>query len=256
MPTDHTLTGMPDFHDSLEYLRLHHDLSREALAREADISASYLHRIIRKRLHPGTKALPGLIGAFDLDAAQQRHLHELLQPSADLAPITELRSRLSDLGIQSHLDSLDNHEVMAALFDPLQTVLHGNRVFHRLMPGIADAGNNIVQWMCTPTARDSYDTWDDDMRYFVRMLRTALGRYRDLPRARALFRTLRTYPEFRRVWDSTPMQLTYGPRTAPFRIRTTGSAIPTSLGIEVDEYDDCPDVIIVHGLYNTTAIAS
>ncbi|WP_040837226.1 MmyB family transcriptional regulator [Nocardia brevicatena] len=256
MPKLPVLTGMPDFHDSVEYLRHQHHLSRESAAHQAGISGSYLHQLIRKRTTPSPRIFAKLADSFDLDTAQRQHLHDLCQPSAALPPAAELRRHLTEFGVQHHLDHLDAQEVLGAYFDPLQTVLYGNRLFHRVMPGLAEADDNILLWILSPAGRDTMEDWEDELRYVVTLVRAALGRYRDLPRARTLFRTLRTHPDFRRVWDCTPMQVTYRwSRSAPTGIRVPGANKHLSLSFEVDEYSACPDILITHGLYSTPAIA-
>ncbi|MGY2090472.1 MmyB family transcriptional regulator [Nocardia gipuzkoensis] len=250
------LDGMPDFHDSLEWLRHRHHLTRESAAQQAGFSTSYLNKLIRDRTYPGTRVFTKLADAFDLDPAQRRHLHELWQPSDDLPPAQQLRQHLTALGIQTHLDHLDNRQALAVYLDPLRTVLHGNRTFHRMVPSIAEADNNYFQWMFSPAARDHIDNWDNEARYTVTILRGTLGRYRDLPRARDLFRKLRTTPEFPRIWEATPMQVTYDrPRPTPIHIRTPGTNKPLSLNLEISDYPDCPHVLLAYGLYDTSAIA-
>ncbi|RBO78361.1 MmyB family transcriptional regulator [Nocardia puris] len=251
MLTSPALTGMPDFHHSVEHLRHHHNLSRESVAHQAGISVSYLHQLIQKRTIPGPRAFDGLVRVFDLTPAQRRHLHELIQPSAELALTADMRRHLTNLGVHAHLNHLDTRDILAAYTDPLQTVLHANRTFHRVMPGLAEADHNIIQWMLTPTARDIIDNWDGELRYFVTLLRPALGRHRDAPRARTLFRNLRTHREFREAWDSTPMQVAYDTsRPAPFQITLPCTTQTLALSIEIDQYNACPDVCLTHGLYN------
>ncbi|MBF6366876.1 helix-turn-helix domain-containing protein [Nocardia puris] len=256
MLTSPALTGMPDFHDSVEYLRHHLNLSREALAHHAGISVSYLHQLIQKRTTPGPRAFDGLVRVFDLTPAQRRHLHELIQPSADLALAADMRRHLTNLGVHAHLNHLDTRDILAAYTDPLQTVLHANRTFYRVMPGLAEAGHNIIRWMLTPAARDILDNWDDELRYFVALLRPALGRHRDLPRARTLFRNLRAHTEFRDAWDNTPMHVAYdASRPTPFSIHIPCTNQPVLLSIEIDQYNACPDICLTHGLYNTATLA-
>jgi len=256
MPKLPVLTGMPDFHDSFEYLRHQHHLSREAAAHEARISVSYLHQIIRKRTIPSSRVFANLVDCFDLDTSQRQHLYDLCQPSADLPAAAELRRHLTEIGVHHHLDHLDSCEIVAAYFDPLQTVLHSNRLFHRVMPGLAAADDNILLWILSTAGRDNIENWEDELRYVVTLVRAAMGRYRDLPRARTLFRTLRAHPDFRRVWDCIPMQVTYRwSRPAPTGIRIPGANKHLSLSFEVDEYSAYPDILITHGLYNTPPIA-
>ncbi|MBF6540996.1 hypothetical protein IU418_27720 [Nocardia farcinica] len=145
---------------------------------------------------------------------------------------------------------------MGAYLDPLQNVLHANKVFYRIMPGLDDADHNIVRWMFTPTAHDLIEDWHEHLPYNIRNLRTALGRYRDSPRAQALFRTLRDNPGFRQAWDTTPLQVSYNwHRAIPLRLHPPGNAHPIQLNLEIDQYGACFEILSVHGLYNTNAIA-
>ncbi|WP_040786032.1 helix-turn-helix domain-containing protein [Nocardia pneumoniae] len=248
-----TPAGLPDFHDSLEFLRRHHHLSRESAAQHAGISTSYLNRIAQNRkLLPGRNVVTKLAHSYGLDPWQQRHLHELWEPSAPLTPADELRHRLTSLDVQRHLDHLDTREILAVYIDPLATVLHGNQTFHRTVPGLADADNNLALWMFTLAARRIIDNWNDEARLAVTILRGALGRYRDLPRAQHLFRTLRADPEFTRLWESTTLQVAYGRRNpAPIRLHTLDADEPFPLSLEISEFADCTDVLIAYGIHDT-----
>ncbi|WP_431953283.1 helix-turn-helix domain-containing protein [Nocardia lijiangensis] len=251
-----TLDGMPDFHDTLEFLRHRHHLSRESAAQQAGFSGSYLNRLIRDRTNPGHRVFAKLARAFDLDPLQRRHLQELWQPSADLPPAEELRQRLIGQGVQAHLDELDARKVLAVCCDPLRTVLHGNQIFRSTVPGLAEADDNFSLWMFSPAARDSIVNWESEIRYTVAILRGTLGRYRDLPRARSLFRKLRATPEFPGLWDSTPMQVAYGcRRPAPINLRAPWTNQPRSLSLEISEYGESSDVFIANGVFGTRAIA-
>ncbi|MEV0033356.1 helix-turn-helix domain-containing protein [Nocardia sp. NPDC050793] len=245
---------MPDFHDTIEFLRLHQRLSRAALAASADISASHLDKFINNRTTPGSETFTKLAHAFDLDPAQRQHLHELWLPARDLPSAAELCQRLTDPSVQAHLDDLDSRHVLAVYLDPLRTVLHGNRIFHKSVPGLAEADNNYLLWMFSRVARDNIDDWETEIRHAVTIARGTFGRYRDLPRARSLFRKLRATPEFPRFWNSTPMQVAYGcHRPAPINLRAPCTNQPLSLSLEISEYD--PDVLIANGTYDTLAIA-
>ncbi|WP_280498208.1 hypothetical protein [Nocardia farcinica] len=251
------LSGMPDFHDTLEFLRHKRQLSRESTANKAGFGISRLNQIIQTRTKPGPKVQTGLFAFFDdLTLDQQRHLQDLLHPAAELPPINGLRRYLTNDGVHHHLDYLDRCEVMGAYLDPLQNVLHCNKVFYRIMPGLADADHNIVRWMFSPTARDLIEDWHEHLPYNIRNLRAALGRYRDSPRAQALFRTLRDNPGFRQAWDATPLQVSYNwHRAIPLRLHPPGDAHPIQLNLEIDQYGACFEILSVHGLYNTRAIA-
>ncbi|WP_338767863.1 hypothetical protein V7968_02455 [Nocardia vulneris] len=255
-PNPPVLSGMPDFHDSVEYLRYYLNLSRESTAQKAGFSSSHLNQLIWQRKIPGPKVFEKLVRCFGLTPAQQRHLQDLLQPSVCLPPTDELRRRLTARGVQAHLDYLGRREVLGAYLDPLQTVLHGNEVLHRMMPGLDMADNNIVQWMLTPIARERVDGWASQLLYQVRTLRAALGRYRGAPRARALFQTLRTDIAFRSSWDATPMQVSDNGLCSPLLcMRIPGMRQPLSLNLEINEYEPGSELFIVHGLYSTHAIA-
>ncbi|WP_433195794.1 helix-turn-helix domain-containing protein [Nocardia sp. CA-107356] len=249
--------GLPDFHDSLEFLRRHHHLSRESAAQHAGISTSYLNRLAQNRkLFPRRNVVTKLAHSYGLDPCQQRYLHELWEPSAHLPSADEMRHRLTSLGVPAHLDYLDTREVLAVYIDPLRTVLQGNQIFHRTVPGLADAGNNLALWIFTATARRIIDNYDDEARLAVTILRAALGRYRDLPRARHLFQTLCADPEFTRLWESTTLQVAYGrPSPAPIRLRTPDTDEPRTLNLEISEFTDCADVLVAYGIYTPPASA-
>ncbi|MBW0272524.1 hypothetical protein ATM97_20300 [Nocardia sp. MH4] len=250
------LPGMPDFHDSVEYLRLSRNLSREATAQQAGISISRLNQLIWQRQIPGTKVFDKLVRFHGLSPAQRRHWEDLLQPSRPLVSTDELRRRLTAHRVQDHLDVLDQHEILGGYLDPLQTVLMGNEVLHRMMPGLDQVDHNIIRWMLTPAAHDRVYGWHGELLGLARNLRTVLARYRDDPRAQELFHTLRKDIAFRSAWDGTPMQVTYDwPRTTPMYLRIPGTSKPLALNLEINEFGACSEVLVVHGLYSTPAIA-
>ncbi|MFE3318121.1 hypothetical protein [Nocardia sp. NPDC059195] len=250
------LPRMPDFHDSVEYLRHNRNLSRESTAQKAGISSTHLNELIWQRKMPGSTVFDKLVWFFGLTPAQRRHMEELMQPSGRLLSTDELRRRLTDQGVQAHLDYLDQHEILGGYLDPLQTVLQGNEVLHRMMPGLDKADHNVIRWMLTPAARDRVYGWHGELLYLVRNLRTVLAHYRDDPRAQELFQALRKDIAFRSAWDGTPMQVRYNwPRTTPMRLRVPGIRQPLAVNLEINEYGACSTVLIVHGLYSTAAIA-
>ncbi|MCP2320944.1 Helix-turn-helix domain-containing protein [Nocardia amikacinitolerans] len=250
------LDEMPDFHDTLEFLRLRDRRSRSDVARSAHISTSHLDKIIANRTIPGPNAFAKLTDAFDLEPAQRQHLYELWQPSRALPHAEELRQRLTIAGVQTYLDDLNTRDVLAVCVDPLRTVLHGNRIFHRTVPGLAEADNNFGLWMFSPAARDNVVNWESEIRYTVAILRGTLGRYRDHPRAQSLFRKLRATPEFPRLWDTSPMQVAYGcHRLAPINLHAPWTNQPRSLSLAISEYGESPDVLIAYGVFDTHAIA-
>ncbi|MFE7720540.1 hypothetical protein ACFU44_16040 [Nocardia rhizosphaerihabitans] len=256
MSHDPVLSGMPDFHDTVEFLRHKRQLSRESTANKAGFSISRLNEVIQTRALPGPKVKKGLFAFFGLTPAQQRHLQDLLRPSAELPLTTGLRQYLTNRSVQHHLGYLDQCEVLGAYLDPLQTVLHGNQVFYRMMPGLDRADHNLVQWMLTPTARDLVEDWHGQLLCLVSNLRSSLGRYRDAPRARALFLKLRNDSEFRAAWDSTPLQVSYNwHRTTPLRLYLPDTEHPVTLNLEIDQYGACFEILTVHGLYSAPAIA-
>ncbi|WP_431957974.1 hypothetical protein [Nocardia lijiangensis] len=250
------LDGMPDFHDTLEFLRLRDRRSRADVATAARISTSHLDKIVGNRITPGRNSFDKLTHAFDLDLDQRQHLQELWQPSRGLPHAEELRQRLTSHGVQADLDDLDARDVLAVYFDPFRTVLHGNRIFRRTVPGLAEADNNFSLWMFSPAARDCIDNWESEIPYTVAILRGTLGRYRDHPRARSLFRKLRATPEFPRLWDTTPMQVAYEcRRLAPINLHAPWTNQPRSLSLAIGEYGESPDVLIAYGVFDTLAIA-
>ncbi|WP_405183038.1 hypothetical protein OG225_19685 [Nocardia sp. NBC_01377] len=189
-----------------------------------------------------------LFGDEPFEAAVARGPLSLHLQSAD-----ELRQRLTRQGVDAHLDT---RNVLAVCIDPLRTVLHGNRTFHRLVPGLAEVDNNYVRWLFTPAARDRITNWDAEIVHAVTILRANLGRYRDLPRARKLYRELRATPDFPPIWDSTPMQVAFGcPRLEPLHIRTPDTHETFTLGLEIIDYGGSPDILLSYGFSDTHAIA-
>ncbi|MEV6363177.1 MmyB family transcriptional regulator [Nocardia asteroides] len=249
------LRGMPDFHDSLEFLRHNRELTRDAAAQEAGFSPSYLNQIIQQKKIPGPKVFDKIVRYFDLTSEQRQHLHELMQPSRHLPPVEELRRRLTSQGVHAHLAHLDRYQILGAYTDPLQTVLHGNETLYQSMPGLGEVDDNIMRWMITPAARERLTFQQEEASFLAANLRVALGRYRDDPRAQALFQTLRQHLEFHNAWDSTPMQVNYHwSRSAPIHVHPPGTYQSLALNLEVEEYGHCAELFIVHGLYDAPVI--
>ncbi|MEV0852417.1 MmyB family transcriptional regulator [Nocardia fluminea] len=88
---------------------------------------------------------------------------------------------VTEQGIQAHLNHLAQRKILRANLNPLQTVLDGNEVLHRTMPGLDKADHNVMRRMLTPAARDRVYGWRGELLDLVRNLRTVLARYRDDP---------------------------------------------------------------------------
>ncbi|MCX4098349.1 helix-turn-helix domain-containing protein [Nocardia sp. alder85J] len=243
---------MPDLYEWLYCARRRRGMSREAAARRADISYSYLTRIEREHLRPTRDVLDSLTFTYHLDPWQQRHTRELWEPSMPLPAAGELRHHLSDPAVLAYMDHLSARDILAAHIDPLSTVLHGNHAFHRHVPGLTEhADTNLALWLFTPTARQVIDHWDHEARHGVTLLRGALGRYRDTPQARSLLRKLRQHNNFNELWAETRLHVTYGRTTAtPIRLHDSTELVPLSL--QVTEYADRNDILIAYGITDTS----
>ncbi|WP_040713560.1 MmyB family transcriptional regulator [Nocardia takedensis] len=242
--------GIPILRDSLEYLRNQHGLSREALAHRIDKSTSLLNQVAYGTRAASVEVLEALACVFNLSDDEQTHIRELSEPSQHLPPADAIRSCLIDLNVQANLDEADARDTLLVYLDPLRTVLLGNRIFHRAVPGLADADGNYFLWLFSAEARRLVADWEDEARLAVTILRTVLGRHRALPRAHALFRKLMTDPDFARIWESTTMQVAYGRGIRnPIRARTPDSTEPISLDLEIAEFGGCEYTISAYGTY-------
>ncbi|WP_332838812.1 MmyB family transcriptional regulator [Nocardia bovistercoris] len=238
----------------METLRLQHHLTREALARLADMPLSTVDRICQNRHRPTPANLTKLLRVLNLDTWQHRHLHELFESAAPLPSTDELRGLLSGPAITDHLDHYDNRDILVVYFDPLRTVLTANRAFHRVVPGLEHVEDNFALWLFTPTARTILDNWEAEALRLVTTLRAALGHHRDSPRAHHLFRQLRAYPEFNRLWETTAGHVTYGRRPpTPMHLHTPDTHEHRTLCFEVHEFGGHTDIHVIHATYDPPA---
>ncbi|MFF0492943.1 helix-turn-helix domain-containing protein [Nocardia sp. NPDC004068] len=242
---------MPSLGASLWYARTRLNLSRESAAREAEISSSAVNAIEHGHRIPSREVVNKLAHVYRLNHSQQRHIHDLREPSAPLPHPDDLRQLVSHPGIQAHLDHLSIRATLAAYADPLSTVLRSNQLFQRILPGLPEADSNLAVWFFTPQGRHTIDHWHYEAHRAVTVLRMLLGRYRDTPQARALLRKLRKFPDFNQLWADTGLQVAYG-HVGPteIRINIPGAKRPVTLSPDISEFSDRSDVFFVSATFD------
>ncbi|MGN2638423.1 MmyB family transcriptional regulator [Nocardia takedensis] len=133
--------------------------------------------------------------------------------------------------------------------------MHGNKTFHRSVPGLDEAEHNYIQWIFSRHARRIVVDWESEARLAVAILRAVLGRYRNLPRARRLFHTLMSNPDFARIWRATPMHVAYGrDYPAPIRVHTPHSDEPQPCHLTLTDYDGCDNIVVAYGTHNAPVL--
>ncbi|GAB2709347.1 hypothetical protein GCM10027089_35910 [Nocardia thraciensis] len=218
---------MPDFYDWIWRGRDHLGLTLETTAAHTDVTASWLGKIENER-RPTTEAVAGqLASVYRFNRWQRRHTLDLLKPSATLAPADDLRRHIISPAVHAHLGRLDARRMIAGYFDPLGTVLLANESLRHAIPGLDDADDNLLLWLFTPIARKVLQHWECEAVHGVANLRGALGRYRDTPQARQLWRKLLASNDFNRLWTENPLLVAYG-RLSPAPISLCTTRTPAS----------------------------
>ncbi|WP_067686325.1 helix-turn-helix domain-containing protein [Nocardia jejuensis] len=189
---------------SLRRMRDDRRISRERLAFNAGISASYVHHLeTGARERPTKDVLTAVVRVLDqiraIPAIQRRELLLLAGYCVDEPrSLDELRDAIApDLSrtVAGYPDAL------VAYLDVYWNVLGCNEIYSDAFPGLRHDGN-WLRWMLTdPLARSVLPDLDEEVATAVRILRGTLATPSHRGRGRQFLAEMSRYHEFRRLWN-------------------------------------------------------
>ncbi|MBO0881696.1 MAG: helix-turn-helix domain-containing protein [Mycobacterium sp.] len=232
----------------LRAVRDHHGLSRRQVADVVDISADYLKNIEETR-RPRQDRLENLIAGYRLDSSQARLTWDLWRPSVPLAPVAQLREKVSTPDRREFLARLDRSGIAICYLDPLWNILAANDTFYEALPEAGlSTGGNFASWALPPAPRRSpmapllVDP-DREAQFLVGMLRGGFARYRRSPQVCSLFKQLSRNPVFERHWR-TSIHVAHGRclKHPQLHLRDPATGGPYTLDLQITELTDFPEV--------------
>ncbi|WP_327141770.1 helix-turn-helix transcriptional regulator [Nocardia sp. NBC_01327] len=195
----------PTFGNLLRRLRDGRSVSRERLAFNAGVSASYITHLEKgDRGNPTREVVEALTRYLDrldpLTAADRRQLTDLAGlGSADTVPtVEELRGALTP----ELLRVLTMHRPnLAAYLDTRANVLAWNDSWEDAFPGLTEDGNMLRWFFSNELAARVMVNWDADVRQAVRWMRGLIGRSGNVAGFTDLIQELGQFPKFRQAWS-------------------------------------------------------
>ncbi|WP_084536123.1 helix-turn-helix domain-containing protein [Nocardia yamanashiensis] len=231
------LIAPPTLGAVLRRMRDERKLSRERLAFNAGVSASYINQLEKgTRARPTRDVLTAIVRVLDrsraLPLAQQRELLTLAghcdTEPPELEQVRALVAPAMNRGIACQPSTL------AAYFDDYWNVLASNDLHAGTFPGIRENGN-ALRWMLTDArARHVLLEWEQEVTLAVRMLRGRLARAAGAPHTSKFLAEMGRHRQFRKVWNDGAVAYTRErPRLWLREPRTsrTRSAITHHLGV-------------------------
>jgi hypothetical protein len=183
------------------------------------MSTDYYTRLEQQRgPQPSPPMLTAISRALRLSRTERDHLYRL---AGHVPPRSDMRSDHVSPGVQRVLDRLDTPamvtndlgEVLAQ--NPFAIALFGDE--SRFAPEDPNR-SRFHRWFTDPRERALHPAEEQPTysRSYVAMLRLAVGRHPDDPRARALVDRLRASPEFDALWAGHDVAWRPGPERKTF----------------------------------------
>ncbi|MGW5229162.1 MmyB family transcriptional regulator [Nocardia niigatensis] len=196
----------PTFGSVLRRLRDERGASRERLAFNAGVSASYVTHLEKgERDRPAREVVSALTRYLDrlspLAPEEQRQLLDLagLEP-LEQPSMADLRTDLGR-GIEHTLSLYEPH--LAAYLDTRLNVLVANRSFDRAFPGLSD-DVNLLRWMLgNPYAKAVLVEWEKELRIAIQWFNGSSAQNGEPAWSEDLLRELSSYPLFMEIWSKT-----------------------------------------------------
>lgn len=257
-PNDFEELRPPTFGLLLRRLRDARGVSRERLAFNAGVSASYISHLEKgDRDRPTREVVDALVRYLDridpLSAVERRHLLDLAGLGVTEFPtIEQLRAEIT----ADMLRALELHEPnMAAYVDTRWNVLACNRSYAAAFPGL-EQDVNILRWFFgNEASRKVMVDWETEVRLTVEWLRGLIASSGDTAWSAEFLAELGRYELFRRLWDEGAV--TYGGDRPGMHLRdiVTGrcrmitvqmfrvfcAAYPDQIQIFLGMAKECPD---------------
>lgn len=194
----------PSFGLLLRRLRDDRGVSRERLAFNAGVSASYISHLEKgDRDHPTREVVDALVRYLDridaLSPVERRHLLDLAGlGAAEFPPVDQLRSEISP-DMQRALELHEPH--LAAYIDTRWNLLACNDSYARAFPGLVEDVNILRWFLGNPKSRQVMVEWESEVRTTVRWLRGLIGSTGDTAWSTEFLDELGKYELFRELWD-------------------------------------------------------
>ncbi|MFC9998198.1 helix-turn-helix domain-containing protein [Nocardia sp. NPDC127526] len=193
----------PTFGNLLRRLRDDRGVSRERLAFNAGVSASYITHLEKgDRGNPTREVVEALTRYLDrldpLTGADRRQLGDLAGLGLDELPtVDQLRAAITPDMAQALTLHRPN---LAAYVDVRANVLACNDSWEDAFPGAAADGNLLRWFFSSETAKRVMVNWESDVRQVVRWMRGLMGRSGNTAVFTDLIHELGQFPSFRQAW--------------------------------------------------------
>ncbi|MEU1205913.1 helix-turn-helix transcriptional regulator [Nocardia sp. NPDC005825] len=194
----------PTFGNLLRRLRDNRGVSRERLAFNAGVSASYITHLEKgDRGNPTREVVTALTRYLDrlipLSSEDRRQLDDLAGLGSDQVPSpAELRAVITPEMVRT----LDLHSPnMAALLDIRSNLLACNAAWHDAFPGLPPHGNMLRWFFGHELAAKVMVNWESDARLIAGWMRALIGRSGNTEGFTDLIRELGEFPKFRQAWS-------------------------------------------------------
>ncbi|MGW4535132.1 MmyB family transcriptional regulator [Nocardia sp. NPDC004340] len=200
------LPNAPTFGSVLRRLRDARGVSRERLAFNSGVSASYVNHLEKgERERPTREVVTALMRYLDRLAALAPEEFRQLSDLAGLGPVEQpstddLRADLGR-GIPQALALYEPH--LAAYVDTRLNVLMWNDSFAAGFPGLTQDGN-LLRWMLgDPRARHALVEWERELRISIQWLHGYIAQFGDTSWFDDLLQELGRFPLFLEIWSDT-----------------------------------------------------
>ncbi|MVU81131.1 helix-turn-helix domain-containing protein [Nocardia sp. ET3-3] len=194
----------PTFGNLLRRLRDNRGVSRERLAFNAGVSASYITHLEKgDRGNPTREVVEALTRYLDrldpLPTEDRRQLADLAGlGGGELPSVDELRAAITP----EMTRTLELHSPnMAALLDIQANMLASNDSWNDAFPGLAADGNMLHWFFGNELATRVMVNWENDARRVARWMRGLIGRSGNVDGFADLIRDLGEFPKFRQAWS-------------------------------------------------------
>ncbi|UGT41249.1 helix-turn-helix transcriptional regulator [Nocardia yamanashiensis] len=203
MSTTHPIAP-PTLGAALRRMRDERKLSRERLAFNAGVSASYINQLEKgTRARPTRDVLAAVMRVLDhalaLSAGQRRELLTLAGHGETEPPGVEQLRALIEPALGAGLAS--QPATLVGYYDDYWNLLAGNDLHTATFPGMRENGN-ALRWMLTDArARHILPEWEHEVAIAVRVLRGRLARTASAARTRKFLTEMGSHHQFRTLWQ-------------------------------------------------------
>lgn len=235
---DYGALEAPTLGNLLRRLRDDRGVSRERLAFNAGVSASYITHLEKgDRGNPTREVVEALTRYLDrlsaLSTSDRRQLTDLAGlPAGDFPTVEELRATLTpDLRriLTQHRPNL------AAFIDSRANIIAWNDSWEDAFPGVIADGNMLRWFFNSELATRVMVNWEADARQVVRWMRGLIGRSGNAAGFSDLIRELGESPKFRQAWAEGGVA--FAPHVWPLHLRNPVTGVRRRLYAQTGRLD-------------------